>query len=72
MPKKAIVAITEITDENREDLTKLALSMYLEETCPYCLRQFETLEDLNDAVYNGYTQYGRIAHKVCFDKAKAR
>ncbi len=56
------IVIAEITPENKDSLVELALSMYLGETCPYCLKKFETLEDLNVAVFNGYTEYGRIAH----------
>jgi hypothetical protein len=60
------VALVEITDENRASLAEIALSMYLGETCPYCLKKFETFDDLKTAVYNGYTEHGRIAHRDCF------
>lgn len=63
MPK---IIITELTDENRPAMLELALSMYLGETCPYCLKKFEVLDDLKDSVWNGYTDYGRIAHHNCF------
>ena len=66
------IIITEITDNNRSELFKIAFSMYLGEICPYCKIEFKTLEDLNSAVYNGYTEYGRIAHDKCFANANKR
>jgi hypothetical protein len=63
------VALVEITDENRASLAEIALSMYLGETCPYCLKKFKTVDDLKTAVYNGYTKHGRIAHGDCFKLA---
>ena len=60
------VVLVKLTDENRADMAKIALSMYLGETCPYCMKSFETMGDLNDAVWNGYTEHGRIAHNQCF------
>ncbi len=49
----------------------VALGMYLGERCPYCLKVFQTYDDLEDAVFNGYTEHGRIAHGNCFRKAHA-
>lgn len=64
-----IVDMSTASPELKDQVFRVALSMYLGETCPYCLKSFTTLEDLHEAVYNGYTDYGRIAHKNCFDKA---
>lgn len=63
------IIMVEVNDDNRKDLVRLALSMYLDEICPYCLVKFATLDDLKEAVWNGYTEYGRIAHKSCFNLA---
>ena len=63
------IALVKLTDENRPALAQIAISMYLGETCPYCLKVFDTMESLQGSVFNGYTEYGRIAHKDCFDKA---
>jgi hypothetical protein len=63
------VIIFELDDNNRKVAYELALSMYLGETCPYCLIEFQTKEQLKEAVWNGYTDYGRIAHKSCFELA---
>lgn len=63
------VVLVELTDENRQAMLKLALSMYLGETCPYCMVKFETLDDLHGSVWNGPTEYGRIAHGDCWRKA---
>lgn len=69
MSEPTKIVLVELTDENRDAMVKVALSMYLGESCPYCLRMFATLDDLKDSVWNGYTEYGRIAHKDCFHKA---
>jgi hypothetical protein len=63
------VRMVEVTDENRATLVDIVMSMYLGETCPYCLKKFETFDDLKTAVYNGYTEHGRIAHGDCFKLA---
>ena len=66
MDKK--VALIELTDENREDVLKITLSMYLGERCKYCGVTFESLDDLKTSVYAGPHQWGRLAHKSCWDK----
>lgn len=63
------VSLVEVTEENEDYLVKVALSMYLGEKCKYCLREFETLEDLKDSVYAGYHEHGRIACKSCWEEA---
>ena len=60
------LGIVKITDENRDYLVELTLSMYLGEKCKFCLRLFETLDDLKDAVYAGYHEHGRVACKSCW------
>ena len=66
------IFIVQVTDENRTELAELALAMYLGETCPYCKIQFVTRDDLHDAVWNGYTDYGRIAHTKCYQEDHAK
>ena len=63
------IILFELDDNNRKVAFEFALSMYLGETCPYCLVEFQTMAQLSEAVWNGYTDYGRIAHKSCFDLA---
>jgi len=46
---------------------RIAMSMYLGERCKYCGEEFKTLDDLSDAVYAGYHEHGRLAHKRCWD-----
>jgi len=53
---------------SKESAVKLALSMYLGESCKYCGKKFETLESLENTVYAGYHSKGRIACKECWDK----
>ena len=55
----------ELNDDNRKDVFNLALSMYLGKRCKYCGVTFNTLDDLQTAVYAGYQQ---VAHQSCWDK----
>jgi hypothetical protein len=63
-----IVVVDELNDDNRDHYFKLALSMYLGERCKYCGVTFNELDDLKDTVWAGYHQWGRLAHKTCWDK----
>ena len=58
------IAIVEVTDENKDALVEIALSMYLGESCKYCLKVYETLEDLKDVVFAGHN--GILACKSCW------
>ena len=60
--------VIDLNDDNRKDVVNLALSMYLGERCKYCGVTFDTLDDLQTAVYAGSHQWGRLAHKSCWDK----
>ena len=71
MSEPITIAVVELTDENTPEMLRLALSMYLGEACKYCGVVFETLEDLNEAVYAGYHERGRLAHKACWDANNA-
>jgi hypothetical protein len=65
MAEKRIM-IVKILDENRLELLRMALQQYVGERCPYCMREFKTIEDLNEAVWNRPTEWGSIAHKSCW------
>ena len=62
------VFLTKVTDDNRDDLVKIALSMYLGEKCKYCQREYKTLDDLRDTVFARYHEHGRLACGSCWDK----
>ena len=66
MPDILIKDLGEPDSEECKIALRLSLSMYLGETFPYCHKKFEEMDDLKDAVWNGYTEFGRIAHKTCF------
>ena len=51
-----------------ETAYKIVMSMYLGEKCKYCLREFKTLEDLNDTVWAGCHEHGRLACRSCWKK----
>ena len=59
--------LIKLTDENREAVFKMALSMYLGEVCQGCNKSFDTEEDLKSAVWWPWEK-GRIGHKDCFKK----
>ena len=62
------VKVVEITDENRDGLVEIALSMYCGEKCKYCLHEFTSNADLRerDVVYAGYHEHGRVACGECW------
>lgn len=51
-------------------LLRLAMSMFLGETCQGCGKPFDTLESLKDAVWWPHDD-GRVGHKECFEAARA-
>ncbi len=55
-----------LTNENRSEMIKRALSMYLGEQCKYCRKTYKTLEDLRDTVFAGFHEHGRLACKACW------
>ena len=60
--------LIELNDDNRSDVLRMALSMYLGERCKFCGVTFATIDDLDSTVYAGCHQWGRLAHKACWDK----
>lgn len=55
-----------VYETSLDGLKVLALSMYLHERCKFCKKEFKTLEDLRTAVWAGYHEHGRLAHKSCW------
>jgi len=60
------VAVVELTDENRPAMLELAISMYLDDECMYCHRNF-TREELDTAKWAYRNKFERIVHKECWD-----
>jgi len=62
------IAVVRVTDENRDALVEMALSMYLGEACKYCGHVYETNADMRarDVVYAGYHATGRTACGSCW------
>lgn len=65
------ISVVTITDENKDYLVQVALSMYLGEACKYCGRVYETLADLKDTVWAGPHERGRLACKSCWQENNA-
>lgn len=62
--------LVELTDENREYMAEIALSMYSNEPCRIC-GELLTIDDLhNGAIYAGYSvdNKSRTAHSLCWNK----
>jgi len=62
------IVLTEITDENREELLHMALLMYVGQSCKYCEHVYEAVEDIREreVVFAGDS---RIACGECFRRA---
>ena len=60
------IGIVNITDENKDYLLEMVLSAYLGESCKYCGRIYETLDDLKETVWAGPHERGRLACKACW------
>ena len=60
------VVAVEITDENRKDLSHMAIAAYTGEKCRYCGYVYETVEDIytRNVVFAGHDM---LACKGCFD-----
>ena len=50
----------------RSKANKIALSQYLDEKCRWCGGKFETLEELDEAVWAG----DGIGHLECYEERK--
>jgi len=64
MGEERCVILIEATEENKESLADIAMSMYIGEKCPYCGLTFESLDDLRDAVA---APENRTAHRECWE-----
>jgi hypothetical protein len=53
MSDDVYVGIVKITPENRDALVDMAMSMYLGEVCAFCGKEYNTLDDLKDTVWDG-------------------
>lgn len=52
-------------------LARIALSAYLGEKCKFCGKKYNTLEDLEDTVWAGIHENGRLACKKCWEKQQS-
>ena len=62
------IATVRLTKENREEMLKLALSMYIGEQCKFCHRVYGDLEDLQDVVWAGGEGEYRLSCKLCWQE----
>jgi len=47
------------------------MSFYLGERCKFCGKEYRTLKDLQNTVYAGEHEHGRLACQSCWDKHNA-
>lgn len=59
------VSVVKLTDENRAGVLEVVMSMYLDDVCMYCLRNF-TREELKTAKWAHPNEHGRIVHAECW------
>ena len=59
------IGVIPVTDENKEDLGNLAISMYIGEKC-ICGHKFGNIEELKKTVWHPH-EGGRISHKKCYE-----
>jgi hypothetical protein len=59
-------SVVELTDENRPHVLEAVLSMYMDDKCMYCRRNF-SYEEVKKSVVAHENPYGRIVHKECWD-----
>ena len=52
----------------KDAMMSIALSAYLGEKCKYCGKEYKTISDLNDAVWYGIHENGRLACSGCYKK----
>lgn len=62
------LSVVKITDENKDELAQVAISMYLGEKCLFCGREYKTAEDLEDTVWVGQDESRRLACTGCWQK----
>ena len=55
---------------SRETALKIALSAYLGEKCKFCGKEYKTLDDLENTVWAGPHEHGRLACAECWKKAQ--
>lgn len=60
------VKVVTLTDENRPAALEVVASMYLDDECMYCHRNF-TRKELETAKVAHPNKYGRIVHAECWD-----
>jgi len=60
-------AVVELTEENRPAMLEVVMSMYLDDECMYCHRNF-THEELKHAIVAHPNKFGRIVivHGECW------
>lgn len=61
----AKASVIKLTDENRPAVLDMVISMYMDDVCMYCMRNF-TFEEVKQSVVTHPNPHGRIAHKECW------
>lgn len=69
--KGAIIQLTSLSKERRRIMADLAIKGYIGEVCGHCDNSFDTVEDLDEAVFDD-TQGEVISHRHCFIGAFGR
>jgi len=62
------ITFEKTTEQNKGELTHIALSVYIGEKCLFCEREYKTVEDLKDTVWVGQDVSRRLACSSCWLK----
>jgi hypothetical protein len=65
---KLEITVEKLTEENKDELAHIALSVYIGEKCLFCGREYKTLEDLKDTIWVGQDESRRLACSGCWQK----
>jgi hypothetical protein len=70
-PEKGLkmeTTVETVTEQNKDALARLAISMYIGEKCLFCGREYKTFAELKDTVWVGQSENRRLACASCWQK----
>lgn len=64
--KDGVIKLVELNEENRPAVLDVVISMYMDDECMYCHRNF-TFEEVKKSRWTYPNSFGRIVHKECWE-----
>jgi hypothetical protein len=62
------IIVEKITQQNKEELAHIAVSVYIGEKCLFCGRKYKTLEDPRDTVWVGQDESRCLVRSGCWQE----